>query len=101
MPDYTTNDPRGWCGDPRRGASMGRADIREASPDFAGKLVLRKIRMNGDYDSLGTYWGYSPGTAIYWCADAEGQIDFCVRATSREDAKRQVQAHYPRARFYR
>lgn len=24
MPDYTTNDPKGYMGDPRRGAAMGR-----------------------------------------------------------------------------
>ena len=23
-PDYTTNDPKGWCGDPARGAALGR-----------------------------------------------------------------------------
>ena len=29
MPDYSTHDPKGWCGDPRRGAALGRATIQE------------------------------------------------------------------------
>src|SRR5690606_26966366 len=26
-PSYSTNDPKGWCGDPRRGAAMGRPSV--------------------------------------------------------------------------
>lgn len=36
MPDYTTNDPKGFMGDPRRGAAMGRPSI---NPDAAGWTV--------------------------------------------------------------
>lgn len=100
-PSYKTHDPKGWCGDPRRGAAMGRHTYHNAPPDFAGKLVLRKMRLNGDYDVNGTYWGYTRGEDIYWYADADGQIDACVRATSREDAKKQVREHYPNAKFFR
>lgn len=36
MPDYKTNDPKGYMGDPRRGAAMGRRSI---NPDAAGWTV--------------------------------------------------------------
>jgi hypothetical protein len=36
MPDYKTNDPKGFAGDPRRGAAMGRRSI---NPDAAGWTV--------------------------------------------------------------
>ena len=96
MPDYKTNDPRGWCGDPTRGAALGRATIREASPDFAGKLTLRRVCIDdGGYDQNGTYFG--DGEPLWWCADEEGEIDFMLRATDREAAAAEVREHYPRA----
>ncbi|AXQ68563.1 hypothetical protein HOU00_gp113 [Caulobacter phage CcrPW] len=36
MPDYKTNDPKGYMGDPRRGAAMGRPTY---APDAAGWTV--------------------------------------------------------------
>jgi hypothetical protein len=107
MPDYKTNDPVGWCGDRSRGAAMGRAVIREAPRDVVVKLYLRKVRLSGDYDSLGTYWGYTRGTSIYWVADADGLVDFCVRVDGasygrdRWNAKQEVLKHYPNAKFFR
>ena len=101
LPSYKTNDPRGWCGDPKRGAAMGRHTYHNAPKDFDGKIHLRKVRLYGDYDANGTYWGATRGTDIYWYADAAGDIDGCVRATSRADARRQVLEHYPFATFFR
>lgn len=104
-PDYTTNDPRGWCGDPRRGAAMGRRVIADGDP--VGKMTLRKVRMSacGAYDSNGTYFGcedYRHGVyPLYWYADEGGNVDAVLRAKSRGEAKSQVLAIYPSARFYR
>lgn len=98
MPDYKTNDPRGWCGDPKRGAAMGRATIHDAPRDFAGKLALRRVYLSGDYDRLGTYWG-GGGDPLFWYADEEGQIDAVIRVKDREAAKVEIGKTYPSATF--
>jgi hypothetical protein len=100
---YKDNDPKGWCGDPKRGAAFGRTALHSTDgAEFKGKLVLRRVRLNGDYDDNGTYWGGGPGTLpLYWYADEDGTIDACVRAIGREDAKRLIRARYPHAKFYR
>ena len=102
-PDYKDNDPRGWCGDPRRGAAMGRPSIHaDDRKGYAGKLYLRRVRLNGDYDSNGTYFGGGPGTLpLFWCASADGEIDFMLRAHGRDDAKEEILADYPLASFFR
>ena len=98
-PDYSDNDPRGWCGDPKRGAAMGRASIHSKSSP-TGKLYLRRVYLDrGGYDKNGTYFGI--GTPIYWCADAMGEIDFTLRAHSRASAKAKARETYPNATFWR
>jgi hypothetical protein len=99
MPDYKTHDPRGWCGDPSRGAALGRPTVADGEPE--GKMTLRRVRMSADgaYDSNGTYFGC--GEPLYWYADEGGNVDAVLRARSREDAKRQVREIYPTAKFYR
>lgn len=100
-PDYKRNDPKGWCGDPRRGAAMGRYTILEAEEDFAGRIYLRKVRLNqGGYDSNGTYFGEGP-PALYWYSNDDGDIDAMLRAGTREDARNQVLAKFPKARVQR
>jgi hypothetical protein len=97
-PSYKTHDPRGWCGDPRRGAALGRT-TRLGSYD-GSRLTLRRVPLDsGGYDSNGTYFGH--GEPLYWCASDDGSIDFCVRATSREGAKQAVRKEIPGAKFYR
>ena len=101
LPDYGTNDPKGWCGDPARGAAMGRLTTHdtELSHRRSVKLVLRKVRLNqGGYDSNGTYFGC--GEPLYWYADSDGTIDAMTRADNRTDAKRVIRGNYPNARFY-
>jgi len=100
MPDYSTNDPKGWCGDPKRGAAMGRPQVQDEPEGYTGKVYLRKVRLDaGGYDRNGTYFG--AGGGLYWCCSAENSIDFMVRAWSRADAKRKVHAVYPKVRFFR
>ena len=100
MPSYKTHDPRGYCGDPARGAAMGRATIRKGAP--SGKLTLRRIRINSDgYDANGTYWGLSSINDLYWYADAGENLDGTVWAKDREDAKREVLLKHPGVEFLR
>lgn len=97
---YSTNDPKGWCGDPKRGAALGRPTIHDVGADFAGKLYLRHIRLDsGGYDCNGTYFGC--GRPLYWYADDEDKIDAMLRANNRADAKRQILETFPKASFYR
>lgn len=96
-PSYKTNDPKGWGGDPRRGAAMGRGAVT-GTP--VGKLYLRKIRLDsGGYDPNGTYFGW--GSPLYWYADADGNVDAMLRADSREGAKQQIREQYPTVQFHR
>lgn len=53
---YEKNDPKGWGGDPSRGAALGRRDITPAPP--FGTVIVQEIRLDRyGYDALGTYWG--------------------------------------------
>lgn len=101
--DYKRHDPRGWGGNPSRGAALGRAVYQDAPKDRPIKLYLRRVRLDsGGYDPNGTYFGH--GSPLYWVSgeDAEGnEVDYMLRAYDREDAKAEVRTTYPGARFYR
>jgi len=97
-PSYSTNDPKGWCGDPKRGSALGRPAV--VGEYDGSKLTLRRVPIDsGGYDRNGTYFGI--GERMYWCASNDGEIDYVFRAASREDAKRIVREYYPNARFLR
>lgn len=98
MPSPKLPEDRGWMGDPRRGASMGRASSR---PDVkpAAKVYLKKMPIDRDgYDSGGSYWGI--GDPMFWASD-DADFELFTRAKNREDAKRIVREKHPEARFYR
>lgn len=96
--DYSTNDPRGWCGDPSRGAAMGRPSIHEAG--YSGPLSVRRSYLNsGGYDSNGTYFG--TGNPLYWVSSPDGEVDYMLRAFARADAREHVLATYPGAKVRR
>jgi hypothetical protein len=88
------------------GASMGRRDFHIARPfrEFVStRLNLAHVRLNGDYDSGGAYWG-GGGLPLYRVAgEFEGDdIEFFIRANNRDHAKEQIRAlGYTHARFYR
>lgn len=82
-----------------RGAALGRHSYHaEDTEAFTGRIHVRKVRMYGDYDENGTYWGYVPGTAIYWYRSDDGQVDACTRQFSRADARLYVLEIYPNAK---
>lgn len=98
--DYKTNDPRGWCGDMRRGAALGRPTIHDAPADFEGKIGVRRVYLNqGGYDPNGTYFGR--GAPLYWYASEDGEIDAMTRAGDRAAAREIVLAKYPKAKIRR
>lgn len=102
MPHYSTHDPKGWGGDPARGAALGRATILNIPKEKAVRFTLQRIRLNGGgYDRYGTYFG--SGAPVYWYAATIGadEVDAVIRADSREHAKRIIRAQYPKAKFYR
>lgn len=89
------------------GAPMGRRSYR-ADPEAPIKFHLRRVYLDsGGYDNGGAYWGF--GEPLYQysgyddiAAPAEDELaEGYLRATTREDAKRQVRELYPRASFYR
>lgn len=97
MPDYKRHDPKGWCGDPKRGAALGRPTVQDESKDYTGKLTLRRSYLDCDgYDSNGTYFGW--GKPLYWCANENNTIDFMLRAPDRQNARAQVLEKYPNAK---
>jgi hypothetical protein len=93
-PSYQAHDPKGWCGDPRRGAAMGRPTI-EGEPDYGGVLFVSRVELDGDYDVNGTYFG--GGTPLFWYASEDGSIDQMERAPSLASAMKEAAKLYPRA----
>lgn len=99
MSDYGRHDPKGWCGNPKLGAALGRPTVR-GPVEYAGRLTLRRTRLNnGGYDRNGTYFG--TGDPLYWYADDDGEIDGMIRAKNRADARTAVLALYPNAKVKR
>lgn len=96
MSDYSTNDPRGWCGDPSRGAALGRPTIH-GTPE--GKITVRRSPLDRDgYDRNGTYFGSGHGIPyLYWYSDESGEVDAMTRAWDIEAAIAKVRKDYPDA----
>lgn len=94
IPSYSTNDPRGWCGDPKRGAALGRL-CGYGSPDYAGVLYIRHVPLIGDYDVNGTYFG--SGEPLWWVASEDGTVDYMERGKSRAAVEASVRTAYPSA----
>jgi hypothetical protein len=107
MPDYEKNDPRGWCGDPLRGAALGRGPNR-VDPDFDGEVTVMRVAMDdegvnaddpgcGAYDHLGTYWGHGP--PLYFITSEDGEVEMMLRASDAQAAVRQARKECPAAHF--
>jgi hypothetical protein len=99
-PSYSVHDPKGWCGDPRRGAALGRPTVHDKPHDYTGRIYMSRVYLdNGGYDKNGTYFGH--GEPLYWYATDDGEIDGMLRARSRDAAWLQVRCWYPSAKVRR
>jgi hypothetical protein len=79
---------------------MGRTAYHAEDIQAPHKLRLQQCPLNqGGYDSGGAYWG--TGLPIYRVADDDGDIEYWIRASDRDDAKATVREKYPNARFFR
>lgn len=91
MSDYSTNDPKGWCGDPSRGAALGRPTIK-GEPE--GTITVRRSPIDRQgYDRNGTYFG--TGAPLFWIADEGGEVDYMERFVDLEDAVKVTAENYP------
>jgi hypothetical protein len=91
MSDYSTNDPKGWCGDPSRGAALGRPTILGAPQ---GVLTVRSSPLDRQgYDRNGTYFG--SGLPLFWFADEGGEVDAMERAVDAEDLAKVLRERFP------
>lgn len=99
MTTYQDRDPRGWCGDPSRGAALGRRTIDDAEAStFDEPLLLKRVPIDRDgYDPNGTYFG--TGENLYWLASEDGKIDRVFRAKSDAAAIAQAANWYTLAKI--
>ncbi len=99
MINYKQNDPKGWCGDPTRGAALGRSTVDQPDEDtFAEPLAIKRVPLDrGGYDPNGTYFG--TGKPLYWVGSCDGNVDRVLRASNDADALSQVEALYPEAKL--
>lgn len=94
--DYSTNDPKGWCGDPSRGAAIGRPTIH-GQP--VGPITVRRSPLDrGGYDRNGTYFGAGSDIPdLFWYSDEGGEVDAMERAWTIEEALAKVRKLFPGA----
>lgn len=94
---YSRNDPKGWGGDPSRGAALGRKEVTKGdSFNFDGTLTLVQVTLNDDgYDFLGTYHGV--GETLWWYIGGPGFYEGYHRG-SYDGAASMLKARFPKAR---
>lgn len=95
---------RGYMGDPRRGAQLGRPTLNGGfTVTGSHPMTLRRVRLDsGGYDRGGAYWGINTrGAILYYFEGPITDISGYVRAADREDAKVEVRKLHPNARFFR
>lgn len=76
-----------------RGANMGRPSSRLAP---AGRCRLFKVRLHGDYDDGGAYWGGS--NSVYCLRELlfGGEVrEWFRNARTREEAEAKLREDYP------
>jgi hypothetical protein len=87
---FKKNAPKGYCGDPGRGAAMGRVEINPTA-EPSGPLTVCYVALDGDgYDVCGAYWGNTPKHYTYFAygSTEDGEdIELFILAKSLLDAK--------------
>lgn len=66
------------------------------------KVSLKRVYLNSggnEFGKYGRYWGI--GAPLYHALSDDYEIDMYTRAMNREDAKKEVLAKFPTAKFYR
>jgi hypothetical protein len=99
MHDYKRTAPKGWCGDPKRGAAVGRGSHYHPgnAVDYGGKVYVRRVRLDsGGYDCAGTYFGH--GEPLYWICAEDGN-EAMRRAPSRTAALTLARELFPCAKI--
>lgn len=99
MANYKDNDPKGWCGDPKRGAALGRVTLKGELGEDKVLSITYKPWVDGDYDENGTYFGGGNDDKLYWVSSEDGAIDYMVRANNLYAARCQVLRDYPDAKI--
>jgi hypothetical protein len=82
---------RGWCGDPKRGAALGRSGDNPAN---WGKCEAELVGVwidAGGYDPGGTYWGKAE--PLFELVGPEASYFF--RAADRKAARTAIKAEFP------
>lgn len=92
FPDYSRNDPKGWSGDPKRGASLGRPK-HYGDREKKYQLFISEVELVDGYDVNGTYFG--DGMQLYWVADLDNEVDYCFRAPDYHTVTWYTHARYP------
>lgn len=91
---------RGWCGDMRRGAAMGRGSRVPPSPVGQAHLIRVRLSSGGYAARGGAYFGH--GAPLYWLYQATPDggvtLDYTFRAESRAAAVAHVVATMPNVR---
>ena len=79
---------------------MGMPNKLPADMSNVGKLHLKRLKwVDGDYIENGAYFGGGMGDYVY-CAFSE-EVQYFVRAKTRNEAKAFVMEAIPNAKFYR
>lgn len=73
-----------------RGAPMGRAPYGIPSDCPARSIRLFRVRLNGDYDDGGAYWGGGLGSKYLYCARYGDTYRDFERAWTRAEAARSL-----------
>lgn len=86
--DYSTNDPKGWLGNPALGAAHGRPTI-EGKP--VGPITVRRSPLDRQgYDRNGTYFGGRDGHLLFWYSDEDGNVEGMLTEVDIDDASMEL-----------
>lgn len=97
--DYSLHASKGWMGDPKRGAAMGRGSWINEGPNYSGPIRIQEVKLDaGGYDPSGAYFGHSPDRLLlYWVASPSCSIDYVQWAGSRSEVEFEVRKKWPLA----